>query len=334
MKTGAGTREYGFDNIRFLLILCVVFGHLLEIRNPFGGDFLYRGIYAFHMPVFLFIAGWFARYDRKKIVFGLLMPYLIFQTAYILFDRWLYGSDRAMQFTTPYWLLWFLPALLFYYLLLPLYDVAGWKKQLAVWVAVLAVSVAVGYDKTIGYGMTLSRFFVFQPWFLLGFYLRQADGLARRLEALSRTGKLLAGGGVILVLIGAMAALYISPVTGKMLYGSYPYASLGYHAGIRLFGAGLALIWILFFAFVLKPVMNIRIPLVTAIGQNTLPVFLLHGFAVKYIGARCPDLLNSPAGLLLITCGIVVLLGNPVTAGLFGYLMPGYWASRLTGRKK
>lgn len=319
METGENKREYGFDNIRFLLILCVVVGHLLEIRNPFGGDdLLYRGIYSFHMPAFLFVAGWFARYDRKKIITGLLLPYLVFQVAYILFDRWLYGSTRTIQFTTPYWLMWFLLALLFYNLLLPLYDVAGWKKRLAVWLFVVVVSVAVGYDTSVGYGMSLSRFFVFQPWFLLGFYLRRADSLTSRLKNLPRSMKLLAGGGMLLVLIGAMVVLYRLPITGQMLYGSYSYASLNYHGGIRLFSAGLALIWILFLTFVLRPAVNIRIPLVTAIGQNTLPVFLLHGFAVKYIGNRCPDILESPVSFLLIACGIVALLGNPVAARLVG----------------
>ena len=53
------TREYGFDNLRGLLIVLVVLGHLLEICGSFpGAGFLYRTIYSFHMPAFLFLSGY------------------------------------------------------------------------------------------------------------------------------------------------------------------------------------------------------------------------------------------------------------------------------------
>ena len=54
-------RIYLFDNIKFLLILLVVIGHLIEhspmlkTQDCFRGIFLY--IYAFHMPLFIFISG-------------------------------------------------------------------------------------------------------------------------------------------------------------------------------------------------------------------------------------------------------------------------------------
>ena len=53
----AAERDYQFDNIRLLLIFFVVFGHLLESFAI--GSLLYRFIYSFHMPVFIFINGYF-----------------------------------------------------------------------------------------------------------------------------------------------------------------------------------------------------------------------------------------------------------------------------------
>ena len=53
-------RSYGYDNLRFILIFCVVMAHFLEI---FGDkslleakETLYFVIYCFHMPVFFFLA--------------------------------------------------------------------------------------------------------------------------------------------------------------------------------------------------------------------------------------------------------------------------------------
>lgn len=326
MQSAQKNRDYGFDNIRAVLIICVVFAHLLEIRSPFPfGGTLYQMIYSFHMPVFLFICGWFARFDRAKLLFGLFFPYLILQTAYILFQRWLYGTDILLQFTTPYWLLWFQLALFFYHLLLPLYDVDSWKKRLWAWLFVFALSLAVGYDSTVGYSMTLSRLLVFQPWFLLGFYARSTPH-----RPMPRIAKFL----IVIALTGCIILLWCWTVTNNMLYGSYPYSTLQYHAGTRLFLSVLALLWILFFYFVLKPLLNIRIPLITTLGQNTLPIFLLHGFLVKYIGYRQPQILENPVHFLTITFVILLLLGNPLTASLFRRLLPDYWAKELANRRK
>lgn len=326
MQVAQKGRDYGFDNIRAVLIVCVVFAHLLEIRNPFSfGGALYPTIYSFHMPVFLFICGWFAKFDRAKLLFGLFFPYLMLQTAYIFFQRWLYGTNVLLQFTTPYWLLWFLLALFFYHLLLPLYDVASPKRQLAAWLFVFALSLAVGYDSTVGYSMTLSRLLVFQPWFLLGFYARSVPH-----RPVHWIKKILIG----IALTVCIILLWRWPITNNMLYGSYPYATLQYHAGTRLFLSVLALLWILFFYFVLKPLLNIYIPLITTLGQNTLPIFLLHGFLVKYIGYRHPQILENPISFLTITFGILLLLGNPLTASLFRCLLPDHWAKKLANRRK
>ena len=80
------TREYQYDNLRFLLIALVVLGHLLEIAGEFPHrELLYALIYSFHMPAFLFLSGMFARFDRIKWIFGMAMPYLVFQWLYTSF---------------------------------------------------------------------------------------------------------------------------------------------------------------------------------------------------------------------------------------------------------
>lgn len=320
------SRDCSFDNIRAVLIICVVLAHFLEIRKPFSfGDSLYQVIYSFHMPAFLFICGWFARFNRTKLLFGLFFPYLMLQTAYVFFQRWLYGTDTLLQFTTPYWLLWFLLALFLYYLSLPLYDVDSPKKRLMTWLFVLILSLVAGYDSTIGYSMTLSRLLVFQPWFLLGFYARRTE-----YRPLSLGTKAL----ITFVLGVCIVILCRSSISNNMLYGSYPYAKLQYHAGTRMFLALMALMWILVFYYVLRPLVNIRIPLITTLGQNTLPIFLLHGFIVKYIAHRHPQLLETPVGFLVTTCLTLVLTGNSITTALFRRLLPDYWVKKLTESRK
>ena len=102
-------RDYSLDNVRFFLIFSVVFAHLLEVCTPFRWSWLiYKFIYMFHMPAFIFLFGYNAQYSPKKIVYRWCIPYVIFQCAYILFSRFVIKTDINFQFTTPYWLLWYM----------------------------------------------------------------------------------------------------------------------------------------------------------------------------------------------------------------------------------
>lgn len=63
-------RKYKFDNLRFILMFLVVFGHFLALQDEYS---LYRFIYSFHMPAFIFISGYFAKYSRRRILEVFLM---------------------------------------------------------------------------------------------------------------------------------------------------------------------------------------------------------------------------------------------------------------------
>lgn len=108
-------RDAYFDNLKFILILLVVVGHLIE---PFNGEAamgaIYQFIYSFHMPLFIFAAGYFAKCIQSPkqyvgLLSGLVVPYFIFETLYTLFDYYMQGLDR-LDFTYfyPNWILWFL----------------------------------------------------------------------------------------------------------------------------------------------------------------------------------------------------------------------------------
>lgn len=59
----------------------------------------------------------------------MIYPYLIFQTLYLLFSNQILDKDADMQYTTPYWLLWYLFAIIVWNLVLPLVQVEGMKKK-------------------------------------------------------------------------------------------------------------------------------------------------------------------------------------------------------------
>lgn len=117
-------RNFKIDNIRFILIYLVVLGHFLELVPGKTASDIYKIIYSFHMPAFLFITGFFAYFNRKKIILTLIYPYIVFQILYQLFDTFVLSNSPqfSVTFGQPYWLLWYLLVTIFCYLLLPLLN--------------------------------------------------------------------------------------------------------------------------------------------------------------------------------------------------------------------
>ena len=302
------TRDYAIDHIRFILIFAVVFAHLLEVCAPFPGSLvLYKLIYAFHMPAFIFLFGYNIRYSPRKIIYRWCLPYLTFQCLYLFFSKQILKSGLVFQFITPFWLLWYMLACTYYQLLLPLFDTDHKGRQVLAVLSTFVISLLVGFDQNVGYYMSLSRFFVFQPWFLLGYYCKKHD-LFERLSCKPKIRfPILLGSAAVMVML--FPAVRTMP--NGILYGSYCYAGCNGTVWMRATASIMAFAAILFLCVGLKPYLRRKLPLITTIGQHTWPIFLLHGFLIKAIPVHFPELVSTPWRVLLLTCTVLVLAGNP-----------------------
>ncbi|HWO74914.1 MAG TPA: acyltransferase family protein [Bacillus sp. (in: firmicutes)] len=273
------TRHAFFDNAKFILIFLVVFGHLIQsyIEDFYMVSILYKVIYTFHMPAFILISGFFAKGFKepgyiKKLSMKLLLPYFIFQLLYSVYYYFL--LDRSTLVTDPFnpqWSLWFLISLFFWNLMLFLYT--KWKPLVALTIA-CGVALLVGYVDWIGNYLSLSRTFVFFPFFLLGYYMDK-----RHFEKCWSWKPRIAA---LMIMITVTAFFIIFPdLNEKWLLGSKAYVELGAFGleGMlnRLFLFGISLIMCYsFFSFV--PTGK---TFFTNLGRNTLYVYLLHGFFVR-----------------------------------------------------
>lgn len=276
-------RNYRFDNIKCILIVLVVLGHFLELpKDSATADNIYRVIYLFHMPAFIFISGYFAKFNPKKIVRSLICPYIIFQTIYLAFHSMLILEEEtfALQFTKPYWILWYLMAMIFYYLLIPFFQTTDKHRQVITVSVAIIISLLAGFDSSIGYQLTLSRFFVFLPYFLMGQYFRtNYDLIIKKWEHSSK----IRAYTYITAFIGATGSvLYIlnTKLSSFILYGSLNYAKLDYGPSIRLLLLFFAICWIIVL-FCLVP--NKKIPFLSSTGKYTFWIFVLHGFVVEMV---------------------------------------------------
>lgn len=310
-------RDHGCDNIKFILIFCVVFGHLLEFCQVSGGGYIYRLIYLFHMPLFIFLSGYFSkRTVATRKILTQLLTYVVFQILYLAFVRLVLGQGIAVQFTTPYWIMWYALATLFYTLLIPLYHVDTTLKRIAAVIVTMVLALLVGFEDTVGYYMSLSRFFVFQPFFLMGYYCRQEEPNLRRFFAPRAKQKTLIRVLTVPVALATVGLMFVPRITADMMYGSYPYSVLNYGVAVRAVLMIAAVVWIAFFMLAVKPLVAREIPVLSMIGANTLSIYLLHGFAVKLAQAKFPELMHSYAAVVLFTAGCLVVFGNPVVSSL------------------
>lgn len=270
-------RYPALDNARCVLIALVVTGHLLEQLAASGAlaAALYRWIYLFHMPAFVLISGAVssARLTRRRalaLVTGLLVPYLMFQTLYPAWDARLSGSGDWWQgYLTPYWLLWYLPSLACWRLLLPLFARLKFALPLAI-----GIALAAGVTTQIGYPLSLSRTLVFLPLFLLGHRLG-----AQRLQQLgaTRPRKLAA---LATLAAAAAGAWFLRDLDPEWLYAASGYAAL--HVGIAS-GMAMRLALLLASAACVLAVLALvpRRGWLAGLGRRSLTAYLMHGFLVR-----------------------------------------------------
>lgn len=153
-------RDHRLDTAKGILICLVVLGHLLEtVTTPQNTwiRLLLVGIYTFHMPAFIFMAGITSKPQNLSRRIATLVIWLVgFQALYGVF---LVALGREFNFFSlkPYWILWFLLAMIWWTGLTPLIIRLRWTAV----AASVVLSVGSGLVPFVGYPLALSRTLVF-----------------------------------------------------------------------------------------------------------------------------------------------------------------------------
>ncbi|MBP1969810.1 fucose 4-O-acetylase-like acetyltransferase [Virgibacillus natechei] len=303
-----------FDNARLLLIFLVVFGHIIQpfVDGSRGMNTLYMWIYTFHMPAFILLAGFFAKgFGNKDYILNLakklVVPYILFQLLYSGF-YFLIGQEGWQGLFYPHWSLWFLISLFSWHILL------YWFKKIPVGLSIMIaiqLGLLVGYFGGIGHSFSISRTFVFFPFFLIGYFIteKQVMGLKSKRVKISS-----------LIMMPALAAAiyYLPTIDTGWLLGSQSYGDLG----LTAFGGFARLIFYIIAGLMVISVLAWvpqRNSWFTSIGSRTLYIYLLHGFFIQAF--RATDLFEvnhvfDVFGLAAISGVIVFILSSKPLVGI------------------
>jgi fucose 4-O-acetylase-like acetyltransferase len=319
-------RDAFFDNVKYLAIVLVAMGHAWEplTDHSRATEALYMVVYTFHMPAFILISGYFSRNfdmrpDRlKRLVTGILVPYVIFEVAYSLFKRWQDDDpSHPISLVDPWYLTWFLLALFTWRLTTPLWKIVRWPVPLTLMIAALAtVSPAIGDD------LDLQRVLQFLPFFVVGLMMKPEHFQRMR----RRRVRLLS---VPVFACAIVFAYWAAPqMSSAWFYHRDSAQELGSPAWtgpvmtLALFGCSM-LLAACFFSWVPR-----RRMWFTALGAGTLYGYLLHGFLAK--GSRwwgwyeTYEWLATPLGEIFVTvvaAVVVTLLCTPPVQRVFRFAM-------------
>lgn len=308
MVTPRTRRDPVLDAAKGILILLVILGHLLARSHPDDGFItkaLITGIYAFHMPAFVFLAGITSKprgiLQRCTQFLTLLV---VFQGAYFA-ARWVMGSDAKFSWERPYWILWFLLSMAVWTALTPLIAKIP-RTSLALSVL---ISLGSGMVDVIDYPYSASRTLVFLPFFVLGFtYGKAMLAFVSRLRLRGRSAVVAAA----LLVFGFL--LYWAP-DHRWFYGSRGYDVLDVSDPT---GVVYRLV-LQICALVLTVGLLVLVPrepgLLVRFGQRSLSIFLLHGFAVLAV-ARYAKMMAEDNRYVAVVIYLMLMTGIALLASM------------------
>ncbi|MFD0685356.1 acyltransferase family protein [Actinomadura fibrosa] len=304
-------RDAYFDNVKFFTAVLVVVGHVwAEFGDSHAVHAAYMVLYGFHMPVFVFVSGYFSRgflrsTDKFRSIFPtLIVPYVIFIVLYRMQLVLINDVDfRLEELFRPHFLMWFLVAMVFWRLSVPLWGHLRHPFAVSLALALVGGTWAFTADST------LSRTAGLLPFFVLGLTIEP-----RHVQVLRRSWARWAG---IALLLAALPVAYVwergtvvPKINKGFVWWTMGYEEMGYSALTGMAGRVLAV----GFALVLGAAFLAAVPRgqawYTRMGTRTMYVYLLHGLIVKtldYTGVLGEPALHNPAGIVAVTLAAVAL---------------------------
>jgi fucose 4-O-acetylase-like acetyltransferase len=310
----ATLRDPFFDNAKFLAIVLVVSGHLIEdLRDVAAAHAVYFFVYLFHMPLFIVLGGYLSRNftfgsgKARKLISALAVPYVIFEIAYNVPRAFVNGTFE-LSLLKPYYLTWFLMSLFLWRLSTPVWQQLRWPLAVAVGLSVLSGMSNLPSE------LSMNRTLGLLPFYVLGLMLRPEhfDLLRHRW---ARTA------GAATLAVGLIAAfLTHTSVPTEWIRWRQANAAIGVDdltgSAIRLGLLAAGAVLVLAFLAVTPS----RRTWYSGLGTATMYAYLLHGLLVKVAERLYGDwahTLPGVAAVALLGAGVAALLCTPPVRTLF-----------------
>lgn len=324
-------RLYYFDNAKFILIFLVVLAHALsplQSKSAFC-QVLWDVVNYFHMPAMIFISGFFAkRYISKsreikvQRVATYVILYIAAQISVAAFEMLVLKDVFSPSIMAARSSLWFLQCLITWYILLPVLDYFNPK---AVMIAAILFGLFIGYETKAANFLSISRAFVHLPFFMAGYYIKQAHIN----QLFARKFKLI--GLAIFAAVITVCFLLPQTANNSIITCNVPYTKIAALDGIPWPVKWMARLWFYVIASALIFAFLALVPrgkaLFTGLGKETLSVYILHRFLylaeLKY---KWHLPFASPGGIAALC---LISLVVTVVFSLKPFTLPFHWLQKI-----
>lgn len=348
-----GQRDYWFDNIKGVLMILVVIGHMTAsfYSVSAGLKYLYDCINAVHMVAFLIISGYMskgrvARKDYVSVINKNIIPYITAQVflylCAVVIPKGFKASNieffdtNTFSFFIPIYQLWYLMAVIIFVLVT--IKLKPERKPVVFMTVAILLTLACGAINQVRM-FQLTKIVSHYPFFLLGYLLPKDFMLTLRNKK-----------KLIIVSLAVLAgyAYFMTRqdwIVGiRNIYGlSSNYEKVGDLAfGLHpAFGRLAMVVFAPMIAFAFFNLMPRNKCILSKLGQNSMYIFVLHSvFVVAFRSANyeykiIAEYFTGPLSkvLLLIGCvALTFLLGSSLVRTLFRPLLePGFDIVNIVG---
>lgn len=309
------TRDPYFDNLKAILIFLVVLGHFTHLNR--SSSFLMMAvnnvIYSFHMPMFIFVSGYFSKKiksQRISEIETILYPFFVFQIVYLFFTKFTGLGSGSKHIFDPVYQNWYLLGLFIWRLLIPYFSLSA-NKKFSLFCAII-FSLAIGFFSELNV-LELYRILYFFPMFILGYYCSDIKVLINKY---SKYKYYFIGISLLSLALIFLLSFFYPNIGNRIAFAYIPssdYKLSFLNFLLRLIGFFSSLV-ISFGLLFMIPQNKIRF---LNFGENTMYIFLLHMFFVypinHYLGK---NMLNVPDYLIFLIFIVLSILISIVCSNM------------------
>jgi fucose 4-O-acetylase-like acetyltransferase len=293
--------DYFYDNIKFILIFIVVVGHYCEkYSESILLNSLFNFIYSFHMPLFIFLSGYFSKNiesQRIKDVTNLIIPYLIIQVLYFAILA-LANPNYNWSLLLPIGANWYLLGLFVWRMLAPYFRHTKYALYYAIGIGLL-----IGLLPDLNQTLNLQRIFTYLPFFIFGYQF--TGNYKEKLLFKSTYFQLIFWIIFVLFVVSGVYFPDFISVIKKWEITLYPYTGNLPEKLYQLFGRFMFYLMSVIISFLFLQMIPDRKTRFSELGKNSLYVFLFHMFFIYFLVAVVPykyavtELLAIPVSIIL-----------------------------------
>ncbi len=297
-------RDNVFDNLKAILIILVVFGHIITFLG-LDGIFIKIDIliYSFHMPLFIFINGYFCKnfdkIEEKNI--KTFITFIIFNTLYTI----MFYDVEIINMLAPIHAYWYLFSMFFWKDLIK-YAI---KFKYSI-ILLILLSLYVGTINDINRTFSISRTICFFPFFVIGYYFNE-----EKIKKIRKIDKKI----TIPILVVTLIVTYFLFTNNNYFLELFQNAQSYHVTGVsNKFGILIRLLQIIIAMLITICMINLMTSKhlkITNIGKNTMTIYLLSPFIQKELSLRIinnfPDILENTyysLSICIISTIIIVFL--------------------------